>query len=106
MRQGVAGDLGESSGQFDSGGTAADDHEVERSGGFAGGSLPLRQFEGEQHAPADFERIFDRLEAGSEGLPIIVPKIGVARARGDDQVVVRDFSIGSFDDAALKIEVP
>ena len=86
--QGVAADFGQSAGQFDSRRAAADNHEVEWRRAFAGGGLALGQFEGEQHAAADFQRIFNRLESGSKGLPLVVSEVGVGGACGHDQVVV------------------
>ncbi len=88
--EGVPADLGEGSGEFDSGGSGADDHEVQRIAGFTGRGAAFREFEGEQNSAADFERVLDGLEAGRESLPFVVAEVGVAGAGGDDEVVVRD----------------
>ncbi len=100
MGQGVAADFGQGSGEFDSGGSAADDHKIKR---FAGDppadGLAFGQFEGQQNAAADFERVFDGLEAGSESFPFVVAEIGVAGAGGDDQGIVRNF-LASFSAAS------
>ena len=48
----------------------------------AGGSLALRQFEGQEHAAADFKRVFDGLEAGGIGLPFVVAEVTVGGAGG------------------------
>jgi len=66
--------------------------------------LPLYQLERQQHAAADFERVFYRLEAGSVGLPFIVTEVAVGRPGGDDQVVVGNLRVGGFHDAAGQIE--
>ena len=66
--------------------------------------LPLRQFKSEQHAAANFERVFNGLQAGSERLPVVVSEVGVARARGDDEVVVRNLGVRGLHDAAVEVE--
>ena len=58
---------------------------------FAGSGLPLGQFEGQQNAAADFERVLDGLESGRESFPLVVAEIGVAGAGGDDERIVRNF---------------
>ena len=58
---------------------------------FAGGGPAFREFERQQNAAADFERVLDGLEAGRESLPFVVAEIGVAGAGGNDQVIVGNF---------------
>src|ERR1700693_5856570 len=88
VREGVTADFGEGSGEFDSGGACAYDHEVQRIVTFAGSGTPFGEFEGEQNAAADFERVLDGLEAGRERLPLVVAEVGVAGAGGDNERVV------------------
>ncbi len=78
MREGVTADFGESSGEFDSGGPGADDDEIQLCFRLSPRGLPLGQFEGEQDAATNFERIFDGLEAGSRRFPIIVSEVSMA----------------------------
>jgi hypothetical protein len=91
-------------GQFDASRTAADNYEVQRTSRASPGDLALCQFEGEQNAPADFERIFNGLQAGRERLPIVMSEVGVARARGYDQVVIGNIALRGLDAPALEIE--
>src|ERR1700730_12933173 len=78
----VAADFGESSSEFDSGGSAADDHEVQRLTAFAGGGAAFGEFKGKQDAAADFEGVFDSFEAGRERLPFIMSEVSMAGAGG------------------------
>ena len=63
-------------------------------------AVAFGEFEGQQHAAANFERIFNGLEAGSEWFPFVVAEVGVAGARGDDQVIIGNFGVRGFDGAA------
>ncbi len=56
----------------------------------AGGGAAFGEFEGQQNAAADFERVLDGLEAGRESFPFVVAEIGVAGAGGDDEGIVRN----------------
>jgi hypothetical protein len=68
------GDVGDGAGEFDAGGAAADDDEVEGWVPAVLDHLALGQFEGEQHAAADFRGVFDGFEAGSERRPLVLAK--------------------------------
>ena len=68
------------------------------------GRLSFGQFECEQYAAPDFQCVLDGLQAGRHRLPLIVPKISVAGACGNDQIVVRKFAIGELYDASLEVE--
>src|SRR5262249_41045853 len=46
----------------------------------------------EQHAPADLNSVLDCLKTWSVVFPLVVAEVGVARASGDDKVVVLKFS--------------
>ena len=50
--------------------------------------LALRPLERQQHAPADLERILERLQAGRGRPPLVMTEVGVRRAGRDDQIVV------------------
>src|ERR1019366_5708525 len=89
----VTGNFSEGAGEFDSRRPAAHYHKVEGYRAFAGGRVTLRQLERKQHSPADFERVFNRLEAGSIRLPVIVSEVGMGCACGYDEVVVGDGGI-------------
>ena len=55
------GDVADGAGQFDPGGSSADDDEVQLRVGAGLYHFPLRQFKGQQDAAADFGRILDGL---------------------------------------------
>ena len=88
LRQRVARDLGERAGHLDAGRTAADDDERQLRGAARGIRLTLGALEREQHAAADLERVFERLQPGRVRPPVVVAEVRVRRAGGDDQVVV------------------
>ena len=69
------------------------------------GCLALGQLECEQHPTPDFQRVLDGLQARGQRFPLIVSEIGVARARGNDQIVVGKFAISELYDASIKIEI-
>ena len=50
----------------------------------------LGALEREQDAPANLQGILERLQARRVARPFVVPEVAVARAGGDDQVVVSD----------------
>ena len=54
--------------------------------------VPFGQFISQQDPTPNLRCVFDRLQAGGEGSPFFVPKIGVGRAGGQDQVVISDLS--------------
>jgi len=101
----MMGDLGESACQFDSGGSASDDYEVEREVGSAVGLLALCQLEGEQDSAADLKGVLDRLETGGERLPFGVTKVSVRSSGGYDQVVIRKYCLIRNDAACFEIEL-
>ena len=98
------GNVADSAGEFHSGGTAADDHEVQVrvhafDQGFAFGHL-----ESQQHAAADFEGVFEGFETGGELLPFGMSEVGVGGASGYDQVVVAQFDVVNLYFAVGEIE--
>ena len=88
--QRVAPDLGHGAGHLDAGRAAAHDDEGQIGVAAHGVGLPFGALESQQDAPADLERVLEALEPGGERLPFIVAEVGVARAGGDDEVVVVD----------------
>ena len=91
-RQREAGDLGDRARHLDSGRSAADDDEGHQR--LAPGRiwLAIRLFERRQDAAADVERVLQGLQTRRVGRPLIVAEIGVVRAGGEDQIVVREAS--------------
>ena len=73
-------------------GPAADDDEIERRMPALLDHLPLGQLEGQQHAAANLDGVFDGLEAGRERLPLVVAEVGVRGAGGEHKVVVVELS--------------
>jgi hypothetical protein len=65
--------------------------------------LALGLLERQQHAPADVDRVVQRLEAGGMTAPLLVAEIGVGGARGQDEEVVRHLPVA--EDQALVAEV-
>ena len=61
--------------------------------------LALGELEGEEHALADLERVFDRLEARRRRAPTSSwPKYDVSRpAREDEEVVAQRRAVGEVD---------
>ncbi len=82
-------DLGQRASQFDPRGAAADDHERELRRALAEYGVTFRRLERAQHAPADLQRVLERLEPRRVLAPLVVAEIGMRRAGGDDQIVVR-----------------
>ena len=63
------GDVADGAGQFDAGGPAADDDKIQRRMPAVLPHLPLGQFKGQQHAPANFDGVFNGLEARAPAAP-------------------------------------
>ena len=82
------GDIADGAGKFDAGRAAADDDEIERRMPAVLLHLALGEFEGEQHAAADLDGVFNAFEAGSEGRPFVFAEVGVSGAGGEDEIVV------------------
>jgi hypothetical protein len=98
MDQRVARELSDLPGHLHAGRPATDHHE-----GQPGLAAPRVRFDlgglkrGED-PPSDRERALQRLDLKGEALPLVVTKVGVTRATGDDQRVVcdRDALIASY----------
>jgi hypothetical protein len=88
-RQPMARQLGDGSGQLDTRRTTADDHKGQHVALHCRRLGILCLLEGEQQAAPNGGRIVDLLQARCERGPFIMPKVAVARASGDDQVVIR-----------------
>ena len=95
---GVAGDLADLPGHLHPGRAAAHDHEGQPGGARLRIRLDLRRLEGAQDAGPQVERSLQRLELGSEGLPLVVAEVRVPRAPGHDQGVVGEGRIGCLAD--------
>ena len=76
--------------KLNTGRAAADNDKVQRIDRFVEIRFAFREFESEQDPTPDLDSVFERLKSGSGRFPIVVPKIRVARAAGNDQIVVSD----------------
>src|SRR5208337_5295396 len=102
--QGMTANLGERSRELHSRWSCSHHNKLQRLGWFAGGCTALRQFEGQQHAPPDFDRILNRLQSGRNRFPLIVAEIGVAGSGGNNQRVVGNFLLGRLYQSPLQVE--
>ena len=101
IRHGVPRHLRQDARELHAGGSAADDHERhERLLLRCVGAL-LRVLERQQETPADLARIRERLEPRRERFPFGMPEVRVARARRDDQIVVRHLERAAIRDHHL-----
>src|ERR1035441_3009240 len=105
VAQGVVGDLAERAGQFDAGGAAAHDDEVQPGAARGGIRLALGALESEEEAAADRGGVFDGFEARRDGFPLVVAEVVVSGSGGNDQGVVGDCAIAQDDAAVGHIEV-
>ena len=76
-------------GHLDAGRTRADDDERQQLLAALRVAGALGLLERAEDAAAQFERVVDRLHAGRELGEVVVAEVRLARARGDDQAVVR-----------------
>ena len=91
--------------QFHSRGASTYHHEIKLHLLFLIVGLPLGQLKRKQHAAPDFERVFNRLQARSKRLPLVVSKVCVTGTRGHDQVIVGNLSVRELHHAAPQIEI-
>src|SRR5438105_3742255 len=89
----VAGNLGEGSRQFNSGGPAPYKNEGQKRLSFRRVGLTFRLFEGEKDSAPDRERILERLEPWSVAWPRGVTKIEIPRPGGEDAEVISEDAI-------------
>ena len=75
-------------GELDAGRASAHDDEREELAAARRVRLALGLLEREQDAPADRERVLERLETGRVLLPFVVAEVGVAGSGREDEVVV------------------
>ncbi len=105
MPQRLPRNLCKSAGQLDTGRAAADEDKREQLLTARGIGLALGPLERKQHTPPDLERVLERLEPRRVSRPLLVPEIGMARARGHDQkVVVEHGAVGQDDPAAGRLD--
>ena len=88
-RQGEAGEFGYGAGHLHAGRAAADHDRGHQPRPLFGIGRGLGKLERGQQPGADQPRIVDRLQAGGERSPIIMPEVGVSGPRGQDEPVVR-----------------
>ena len=99
-----AAQLGNRAGQLDSRRAASNNDEIQRRRRFSGSSLPFRQLKGEQHAAANFERVFNALQPGRKRLPLVMAEVGVGGAGRNHEVVIGQVLFGGVDDVTVEIE--
>ena len=87
--EGVVGQFGDLAGHLDSGRAGTDNDEGEQLLAAVGVAGAFGLFEGSKDASAQLQRIVNGLHAGRPLGELIVAEIRLARARGDDQGVVR-----------------
>ena len=81
-------DVADGAGDFDAGGSPADDDEVQFGVGAGFHHFALGQFKGEQDAAANFGCILNGFEAGRVLGPVVLAEVGVGGAGAQDEVVV------------------
>ena len=86
--QRMACQLGDRTRHLDPGRSAAHHDEAQEAAGLLRVGCHLGALERHQHALADQGGVVDLLEAGGRLLPVVAAEIGVARAGGEDEVVV------------------
>ena len=86
--QSAVQELGQSARELDAGGAAADHDEREQLLLAPRIRLSLGTLQGHEQAPAEVERILQRLEPGCKGGPLVMPEVGGLCAGRNDQVVV------------------
>src|SRR5208337_1370663 len=84
VAQRLAGDFGKGTGEFEAGGTGANDDEGEPGTGFGGIGGALGAFKGVKEFVADGGGFFESFEAGSGFAPIVIAVVGGLRAGRDD----------------------
>ena len=101
----VVRDVRENARELDARGPAAHDHEAQPRFTIVLRGL-LRLLERAQKAMTNLERVLEALEPGRHWLPLVVPEVRVARARRDDEIVVRHLDLPEvrLHDAALDVD--
>ena len=105
MRQRVASDLGEGSGQFDTRRSATNDHESEQFANLVRIRGALRGLESQEDAATDLRGIFNSLEPGSERLPLVVAEVVVCGSSRNHERVIFQYAVGENDLAICQVEV-
>jgi hypothetical protein len=104
--QGVVSDFGEGAGEFEAGGTGADDDEGEPGAFFGFGFGALSAFEGVQKLVTHAGGFFDGFEAGGVFAPVVVAVVGGLGTGGDDEGVIGEgVAVGEKDFFGLGIDV-
>jgi len=99
------GNVGDCPGQLDAGGSAADDHEIERRVPAVLDHLALGQFEGEQDTAANLGGVLDGFKSRRKRSPVIAAEVGVGSSGGQHQVVVRELcAAGQGDLPRIRVD--
>ena len=93
----VAGDFRDRSGHFNASRAAADDDEIHRRSARCFIWRFFGIFERQENPSAQLDRVLETFQSGSKFLPLVMPKVGMSGAGGDDQIVVIDFQIDRLD---------
>jgi hypothetical protein len=88
LRNRLAGELGDGTRHFDARRPAADNYKSEQRMTLVGVGLGLGPLHRHQHLAADCGRVFDCLDPGGKGCPVVAPEIAVACAGGQHQPVI------------------
>src|SRR6185437_752803 len=98
-RQRLVRELGDGSGELDSGRAAADHDEGQQRGAARRIATGFGLLESEQQPAADEQRILDALQSRREAAPLVMAEIGMGGAGGDDERIVWDARAAGLDDA-------
>jgi hypothetical protein len=93
----VPRDLGEGSGHLHPGRAAAHHDEGQPGPPAIRVLLALRLLESEKGPPPDLQRVLERLQAGSEGRPLVVAEVGMHGTHRDHEVVVEELAVREPD---------
>ena len=98
--------FGQRAGEFHTRGATSDHHERQQPALLLAVLLDLGAFKGRQHARANLQGVFQRLEARRVWLPVVPPEIGVRRAGCHNQMVIRHLPwVGrKFNDAPCRVD--
>ena len=93
----MAGDFCDCSGQFNTGRSTADDHEVHRRPARFFIVDLFRIFKRHKNPAAQLNRVLEALQSRGQFLPLAMSKIGMSGASRENQIIVIDLQIDGFD---------
>lgn len=104
VHEGVAGDLGDGSSEFDAGGAATDDDEVHPFATLLGIGLALGDLESTEDFHAHFTGVIEAFESGGVLFPLVFPEVAGDGSGGEDEIVEGEFAIGEEDFFGRKVK--